>query len=423
LTFQKYKEEVQMKNFQKLTAIGLLAGGVCSMVQAQVDLFYPESRTAEGLKSTSSVIQALSSNTSIEYIETIGLNTAALQPSNKSLNLNFAKDLQLKTTQSRTYDIDDESFAWVGTIDLGLQKSSKPIDDPSAFNPNQAVFMVNGDRIFGQIIIEDLVYEIRTTENGGGYLLVKRDFSVLSTLDDTPKNEWPWQVSETNSNNKAASNVVDVIQLITDQAINDAGGVSAAVDAMRFFITQSNQAYGNNGLDLEMRNAGLYRAGTELNTSSGNMLSRLRTTNDGYLDDVPGTLRNQTNADLVVLVTTSLRNQGLCGQADGIGVSQSRAFFVIDHDCTDFTFVHEAGHLFGARHDNDNTGSPFSYGRGFVSSPGNFRTIMAVSSNPQPRIAGFSNPNQTYGGRAIGTSSRDNRRVHANRASTVAGFR
>ncbi len=412
-----------MKNINKLAVIGLMAGSAFTTAQAQVDLFYPEARTVAGLAPTSTVIQAMSANDSVEYIETIGLNTAALQPSNQTITLNFAKDLQLKTTQSRTYAIDDESYAWVGEIDLGLNKSSKPIDDPNALNPNQALFMVHGERVFGQIILTDLVYEIRTMENGDGYLLMKRDFSVLGNRDDTPKNEFPWQTRANEGTNRAASNVVDVIQLITDQAINDAGGVSSAVDAMRFFITQSNQAYGNNQLDLEMRNAGLYRAGAELNTSSSGMLSRLRRTNDGYLDDVPGTLRNQTNADLVVLVTTSLRNQGLCGQADGIGVGQANAFFVIDHDCTNYTFVHEAGHLFGARHDNDPTGSPYSFGRGFVSAPGNFRTIMAVSSNPQPRIAGFSNPNQTYGGRAIGTSSRNNTRVHELRASFVAGFR
>ncbi len=413
-----------MKKLQKVAAIGLMAGGLCSVVQAQSDLFYPEARTAQGMKMSSSVIHALSQNDSVEYIETIGLNLAVLDKNQKSLNLNLAKDIQLTTTQSKTYAIDDESYAWIGEIDLGIHKALKPVDDPSVINTNQAVFMIHGDRVFGQITVEGLVYEIRTLEAGDGYLLVKRDFSVLSSKDDTPKHEFPWQAKAGSPiNTKAASNVVDVIQLITDQAINDAGGVSSAVDAMRFFITQSNQAYSNNNLDLEMRNAGLYRAGAELNTSSSNMLSRLRRTNDGYLDNVPGSLRNQTNADLVVLVTTSLRNQGLCGQADGIGVSQSRAFFVIDHDCTDFTFVHEAGHLFGARHDNDPTGTPFSYGRGFVSSAGNFRTIMAVSSNPQPRIAGFSNPNQTFGGRAIGTSTRDNTRVHANRASTVAGFR
>lgn len=416
-----------MKTISKLTVLGLMVSGICATAQAQTDLFYPEARTASGLKSSSPVIQALSQNDSIEFIETIGLNPAALLASNKSLNLNFAKDVRLKTTQTSTYAIDDESYAWIGSIDLGLKQSKKPIDNPNEINLNQAVFMVHGERVFGQITVEDLVYEIRTMEKGDGYLLIKRDFSVLSSKDDTPANDY---LSELNGNlsnvsviNKAASNVVDVIQLITDQAINDAGGVSSAVDGMRFFITQSNQVYNTNGIDLEMRNAGLYRAGSELNTSSGNMLSRLRGSNDGYLDNVPGTLRNQTNADLVVLVTTSLRSQGLCGQADGIGVGQANAFFVIDHDCTDYTFVHEAGHLFGARHDNDPTGTPYSFGRGYVDAVGNFRSVMAVSSNPQPRLGGFSNPNQTAGGRPFGTSSRNNKRVHDLRAAFVAGFR
>ncbi len=415
-----------MKTLKTIATVSLLAAGMVSTVQAKNELFYPETRTLDGLKSTSPVISALSKNDSVEYIEPIGLNVAALAASNKSLSLNFAADLQLQTKQINTFAIDDETYAWVGDIDLGLHKKSSLIDDPSVINPNQAVFMVHGERVFGQITIDDLVYEVRTMEKGGGYFLVKRDFSVLSYKDDTPVDafELGLDVKQPQGNQtKMASNVVNVLQLITDQAINDAGGVSSAVDAMLFFITQSNQVYSNNNLDLEMRNAGLYRAGSELNTSSSNMLSRLRRTNDGYLDNVPGSLRNQQNADLVVLVTTRLRNQGLCGQADAIGASAGRAFFVIDHDCTDFTFVHEAGHLFGARHDNDPTGTPFSFGRGFVSSAGNFRTVMAVSSNPQPRIAGFSNPNQTFGGRAIGTSSRNNARVHELRASTVAGFR
>lgn len=418
-----------MKQMKKLATIGLLSTAAAFTAQAQVDLFYPATKTVAGLQAKSTVIQAMQANDSVDYIETIGLNVSALQANNPSLTLNFAPDLQLATQQIDTYAIDDEAFAWVGEIDLGINKALKPIDDPLAINPNQAVFMVHGERVFGQIIIDDLVYEIRTLESGGDYVLMKRDFSVLSHADDTPQDQFPieWDLGkavEPLAQTKAAANVVDVIQLITDQAINDAGGVSAAVDAMRFFITQSNQVYSNNRLDLEMRNAGLYRAGAELNTSSSNMLSRLRGTNDGYLDNVPGSLRNQTGADLVVLVTTTLRNQGLCGQADAIGASQGRAFFLVDHDCTNYTFVHEAGHLFGARHDNDPNTSPFSYGHGFVSAPGNFRTVMAVSSNPQPRIAGFSTPNLTYGGRPIGTANyHDNSRVHAVRAATVAGFR
>ncbi|WP_395377297.1 M12 family metallo-peptidase [Marinicella sp. W31] len=414
-----------MKTYNVLAACGMLAGSLISTAYAEGNLFYPETKTLDGMRASSTVIRALEQNDSIHNIQLIGLNRAALDSKNTEFTLNFDQNLSLTTRQTHTYPIDKESYAWVGEIDLGLGQQHGGKDaHGTAINPNQAVFAVHGDRVFGQILIEDLVFEIRTLEKGDGYLMVQRDFSVLSYKDDTPADSFPIKEEADQNTNRMASNIVNIIQVGTTEAARDAGGNSALGDAMRFFITQSNQVYNNNGLDLEVRNAGLYLGGAEPRISSSQLLSRLRGSNDGYLDTVPTSLRNSTGADLVVLVTTFLRNQGLCGQADAIGASQGRAFFLVDHDCTNFTFVHEAGHLFGARHDNDPTTSPFRFGHGFVSQPGNFRTIMAVSSNPQPRVAAFSTPNRTISGRPIGTASfRDNERVHRQRASTVAGFR
>ena len=114
----------------------------------------------------------------------------------------------------------------------------------------------------------------------------------------------------------------------------------------------------------------------------------------------------------------------LCGIADGIGVGANNAFFVVSQSCTGFTWVHELGHLMGARHDNDPTTSPFSFGHGFVNAGRNFRTVMAVSSNPQPRIGFFSTDDQNTMGGSLGNSGfADNERVHQQRRNTVAGFR
>ena len=180
-----------MQQMKKLATIGLLSTAAVFSASAQVDLFYPATKTVAGLQAKSTVIQAMQTNDSVEHIETIGLNVSALQAGNRSLTLNFAADLQLATKQIDTYAIDQEAFAWVGAIDLGINKAAKPIDDPNAINPNQAVFMVHGERVFGQIIIDDLVYEIRTLETGSDYVLMKRDFSVLSHADDTPQDQFP----------------------------------------------------------------------------------------------------------------------------------------------------------------------------------------------------------------------------------------
>jgi hypothetical protein len=156
-------------------------------------------------------------------------------------------------------------------------------------------------------------------------------------------------------------------------------------------------------------------------------VSRIQGTTDGWFDAYSTTERNSTGADLVALVVrTGLVSGGLslCGQAAAIGAVANSGFFVQNQSCTSFTFVHEAAHLFGARHDNDRTTTPFRYGHGYVNASGNFRTIMAVNSNPQPRIGYFSTIDQTIAGRPMGTSrTNDNERVMRERAPTMAAFR
>ncbi|NJR44085.1 MAM protein, partial [bacterium] len=83
--------------------------------------------------------------------------------------------------------------------------------------------------------------------------------------------------------------------------------------------------------------------------------------------------------------------------------------------------------LMGARHDNDPTTSPFSYGHGFVMSSINRRTVMAVNNGPCStctRFGAFSAPNYTLSGVTIGNASfNDNTRVWRTRGPTVAAFR
>ena len=92
-----------------------------------------------------------------------------------------------------------------------------------------------------------------------------------------------------------------------------------------------------------------------------------------------------------------------------------------------FTFVHEAGHVVGTRHDNDPTTSPFAYGHGYVMSSANRRTVMAVNNGPCPsctRLGAFSSPDYNFSGVPIGTANTNNHtRVWRTRGPTAAAFR
>ena len=75
----------------------------------------------------------------------------------------------------------------------------------------------------------------------------------------------------------------------------------------------------------------------------------------------------------------------LCGQAAGIATSNANAYFVMNPSCMtgNYTFVHEAGHVVGARHDNDSTTSPYAYGHGYVMSSINRRKITIDITDPE----------------------------------------
>ena len=92
-----------------------------------------------------------------------------------------------------------------------------------------------------------------------------------------------------------------------------------------------------------------------------------------------------------------------------------------------FTFVHEAGHVVGTRHDNDPTTSPFAYGHGYVMSSANRRTVMAVNNGPCPsctRLGAFSSPDYNFSGVPIGIVNTNNHtRVWRTRGPTAAAFR
>lgn len=244
--------------------------------------------------------------------------------------------------------------------------------------------------------------------------------------DDTPDTELPVDNSFAGGNSftsaALAITTIRVLQVASTTAL-DKFGTNNIVDRMNFFLAQANDVYANNNIDLVLQDAGKFSSGRSELSSVARNIRGLQSPNDGYLDNFAGSVRNDRSADIVAHITDNAGDR-TCGQVNAIGGGQSNGFFVSRYTCTGFTFVHELGHLFGARHDNDPTRTPFAFGHGFVNSGRNFRTVMAVNSNPQPRIGFFSTDDQTFNGGSLGNSTvADNERVHEVRRDTIGNFR
>src|SRR5690606_29943699 len=135
-------------------------------------------------------------------------------------------------------------------------------------------------------------------------------------------------------------------------------------------------------------------------------------------------------ADLVVLITASYDN-GAVGIAQGFG--PPNAFAVVNENLAtnELTFVHEVGHLYGARHENldcltevcqncDNT-QVYSHAYHFKTGVWPFRkdrwTVMRSCTDLRSFIGYFSNPSVNFNNKPTGVDNlQDNaRRVNNNR--------
>jgi hypothetical protein len=211
-----------------------------------------------------------------------------------------------------------------------------------------------------------------------------------------------------------------VLVVYTESAANASGSIGNLILLAQ---DETNTSYSNSSISASVNI--VLTAQVSYNEALRSYLDHvnfLQGTTDGEMDIIH-TWRDQYEADVVVLIV----NDGeLCGRAYQIMATANTAFAAVYYDCAtgNYSFGHEIGHLQGARHENDPSGT---YEHGYVDPNCGWRTIMAtVSACADLRVQYWSNPNVTYPptGQVMGTStSNDNARKLNETKSTIAGFR
>ncbi len=207
---------------------------------------------------------------------------------------------------------------------------------------------------------------------------------------------------------------IDVVIVYTALAEAWAGGRGGIVNWINVGVSETNSAYAASGVHQRVRLVHTERvAYNEIGNFSTN-LSRLRAGSTG-LETVPA-LRDAYTADLVSMFVRPTEPATACGIAFLMTtvstVFAPSGYSVVDAPCSspNGTLAHEFGHNMGLRHDwyMDAGTTPFTYAHGYVSLPGQFRTIMSYPNACTAvgvacaRLLAFSNPELTHLGQPMG---------------------
>ena len=422
-----------MKRSTMFIAIGTVAAlGFAAFASqaARPPVFSAMKATPAGISGDTSY-RALAENRATASLQLVQADAAQISADSDTLQLG-AGDTDIAHMRY-TKRNPDGTLVWYGNLgkDFGLldtlrgQASGEIADDPN----NSVMIVRNGDKLTGTIRRNGELFSLRPLRSGG-HAIARIDeakmpadhpaaYEFLPRIDMT-KATRAAKVSGTVSTQ--AISTIRVMVVSTQSAVNASGDITGLVNLA---VAETNQGYSNSGVEISMQLAGSYTTSYTQSGSFSTDLSRFRGTTDGYMDTFHAT-RNTVAADVMMLL---INNSSSCGLASGIGSTASTAFAVTHYGCATgyYSFGHEIGHLQSARHDpaTDATNTPYAYGHGYRSPTNAWRTIMAYNCTSNcPRINYWSNPAKTYGGQAMGNTTRShNQRVLNNTKATIAAFR
>lgn len=346
------------------------------------------------------------------------LNANALGAADISLPLPDGR--QFNARRAASYGTASGSTVWVG------KHTSAAAGSPEAA-AEETVLVVRNGKVTGTVRHEGKLYRIRAGADGThGVAEIDQAAFPRDHVEAEYRRQLVHSVAApmpaTNSTALLATTpVIRVMVHYTPRAKGTTSDIAALIDLA---IAETNQGYVNAGVNARVELA--HSAPVNYSESGSNSTDRSRygDVDDRVMDEVHAQ-RNTYGADVGLLLTEG--NDG-CGNGT-IHASATSAFVAVTADCAtgNYSFGHELGHLFGARHnpEEDSSTTPYAYGHGYLSPNRDWRTIMAYDcSNGCRRINWWSNPAVSRNGVAMGTTTRSNNaRVLNERAAVLAGFR
>ncbi len=373
-------------------------------------------------------LQPLRDSPATTGLQLVRVNRDAL--SSDTVSIPLAGGQTLTATVSSKTRRSDNDYSWGGKLD----------------GEGTATIVVMGDDVVGTIrsgADGTTVYQIRPL-GGGLHALV-----TLDTLKMPPEHPpgglpvapgtSPDQRGDAGTDHDHSHDVATAPDNVTyDILVPYTNAVAAAVANVpalaQLAVDETNQAYADSGVNVTARLVGTMlinyteRTGTVSCYSDTDpfAVALCEITNGvGVMASVQAR-RDQLGADVVSLF---ISDSTYCGLA-WLNANANNAYSVVSYNCATgyYSFGHEIGHNFGARHDTyvDSATSPYPYAHGYIPPSKNWRTVMAYGNNCGncTRIRRFSTPLRSYAGEVTGTAStEDNVRVHNERAATIASFR
>lgn len=412
--------------------LGLALAGLTGQGMAAESLF-TEASNRSVFAEPGELLRQVAADPANANIEIVNANADLISDRTQELALRLPGGIDVKALLTSFERMESGNEVWTGQIALGSKPEAVAENEISPLL-NNIIAVRSGDTILANIRVAGQLYRLAPIERGL-HALVEVDESKFlvdeteAAYEEMVRNSSPVRDAATNERPEpeGASRAISTIRVMVAFGPAATAAIGNEQQAVDLAFAEANQALAATNTDARFEQAGAIQFYTQSETTNySTMLTRLTSLTDGFYDAIGGQ-RNANAADIVAYFAPA--SSTLCGQAAAIAATSARAYFVMSPSCIsgNFTFVHEAGHVVGARHDNDPTTTPYAYGHGYVIASQNRRTVMAVNNGPCStctRIGAFSSPNYTTGGVPIGTANfNDNTRVWRTRGPTVAAFR